>query len=112
MQHTEACDDCVVTFICGREPGQAVGIDVGEARAGPGGGGSSGGGGGCRPPGTPVAGGGGREGGKMGAVPAAAYVDERRPRGRAAGLDAVGVASAEPFSAARRALIERKAAGL
>jgi len=33
MQHTEACDDCVVTFICGREPGRAVVIDVAEARA-------------------------------------------------------------------------------
>jgi len=33
MQYTDACDDCVVTFICGREPGQAVVIDVGEARA-------------------------------------------------------------------------------
>ena len=42
----------------------------------------------------------------------AAYVDELRTLGLAAGLDAVGVASAEPFSAARRALIERKAAGL
>jgi hypothetical protein len=33
MQHTPACDDCVVTFICGREPGEAVVIDVAEARA-------------------------------------------------------------------------------
>jgi hypothetical protein len=33
MQHTEVCDDCVVTFICGREPGEAVVIDVAEARA-------------------------------------------------------------------------------
>ena len=33
MQHTSACDDCVVTFICGREPDDAVVIDVAEARA-------------------------------------------------------------------------------
>jgi hypothetical protein len=33
MQHTDACDDCVVTFICGRAPGEAVVIDVEEARA-------------------------------------------------------------------------------
>lgn len=33
MQHTNACDDCVVTFICGREPDEAVVFDVAEARA-------------------------------------------------------------------------------
>lgn len=33
MQRTPACDDCVVTFICGREPDEAVVIDVTEARA-------------------------------------------------------------------------------
>lgn len=33
MQHTEHCDDCVVTFICDREPDDAVVIDVAEARA-------------------------------------------------------------------------------
>lgn len=33
MQGTAACDDCVVTFICGREPHEAVVIDVAEARA-------------------------------------------------------------------------------
>lgn len=33
MQGTAACDDCVVTFICSREPGEAVVIDVAEARA-------------------------------------------------------------------------------
>ena len=33
MQTTSACDDCVVTFICGREPDEAVVIDVAEARA-------------------------------------------------------------------------------
>ena len=33
MEHTSACDDCVVTFLCGREPGDAVVIDVGLARA-------------------------------------------------------------------------------
>ncbi len=33
MQHTSACDDCVVTFTVGREPGEAVVIDVEEERA-------------------------------------------------------------------------------
>lgn len=33
MQHTDACGDCVVTFICSREPGDAVVVDVGEYRA-------------------------------------------------------------------------------
>lgn len=28
-----ACDDCVVTFLCGREADDAVVIDVNEARA-------------------------------------------------------------------------------
>jgi len=33
MQHTSACDDCLVTFICSREKDEAVVIDVGEVRA-------------------------------------------------------------------------------
>jgi hypothetical protein len=33
MQHTSACDDCVVSFIVGREPGTAIVIDVAEVRA-------------------------------------------------------------------------------
>ena len=33
MQGTSACDDCVVTFICGLEPDEAVIIDAAEARA-------------------------------------------------------------------------------
>jgi hypothetical protein len=33
MQGTTACDDCVVTFLCGREPDDAVIIDADEARA-------------------------------------------------------------------------------
>jgi hypothetical protein len=33
MQHTSACDDCVVTFIIGREPDHAVVIDLEEERA-------------------------------------------------------------------------------
>jgi len=33
MQHTEACRDCVVTYICSREPGDAVVVDVDEFRA-------------------------------------------------------------------------------
>jgi hypothetical protein len=33
MQRTSACAECVVTFICDREPDDAVVIDAGEARA-------------------------------------------------------------------------------
>jgi hypothetical protein len=33
MQHSSACDDCVVTFLCSREPDDAVVVDVGEIRA-------------------------------------------------------------------------------
>ena len=33
MESTSACDDCVVTFLCGRAPGDAIVIDVVEARA-------------------------------------------------------------------------------
>ena len=33
LQATSACDDCVVTFLCGREPDEAVVIDVAEVRA-------------------------------------------------------------------------------
>jgi hypothetical protein len=33
MQHTSACDDCVVTFVVSREPGDAVVIDSEEERA-------------------------------------------------------------------------------
>ena len=33
MEGTPACDDCVVTFLCDREPDDAVVIDVVEARA-------------------------------------------------------------------------------
>jgi len=33
MEGTSACDDCVVTFLCGRAPGDALVIDVVEARA-------------------------------------------------------------------------------
>lgn len=32
-QHTSVCDDCVVSFIVGREPEDAVVIDADEARA-------------------------------------------------------------------------------
>jgi hypothetical protein len=32
MQHTEVCKDCVVTFLCSREPDDAVIIDATEAR--------------------------------------------------------------------------------
>ncbi len=30
---TDACGDCVVTFICDRDPGEAIIIDVAEERA-------------------------------------------------------------------------------
>jgi hypothetical protein len=33
MQGTECCADCLVTFIWSREPGEAVVVDVAEARA-------------------------------------------------------------------------------
>jgi hypothetical protein len=33
MQHTSACDDCVVTHILGREPGDAVVLALGAERA-------------------------------------------------------------------------------
>lgn len=33
MEGTSACDDCVVTFVCGRRPGEALVIDVEEERA-------------------------------------------------------------------------------
>jgi hypothetical protein len=33
MQGTTTCDDCVVTFICGRDPDDAVIIDAAEERA-------------------------------------------------------------------------------
>jgi hypothetical protein len=33
MQHTTHCDDCVVTFICDREPDDAIVIDAEEERA-------------------------------------------------------------------------------
>jgi len=33
MQHTSACQDCIVTFLCERDPNDGVVIDAGEARA-------------------------------------------------------------------------------
>jgi len=33
LEHTEACADCVVTFICRREPDDAVVFEVAELRA-------------------------------------------------------------------------------
>jgi len=33
MRATSACDDCVVTFLCEREPDDAVTIDLAEQRA-------------------------------------------------------------------------------
>ena len=33
LQHTDACDDCLVSFVLGRDPDDAVVVDVAEARA-------------------------------------------------------------------------------
>lgn len=33
FRHSSACDDCVVSFILGREPDDAVVVDASEARA-------------------------------------------------------------------------------
>lgn len=33
MRDTVVCDDCVVTFICGRDPDDAVVLDLAEERA-------------------------------------------------------------------------------
>ncbi len=33
MQHSSACDDCMVTYLCEREPDDAVVIDLAELRA-------------------------------------------------------------------------------
>jgi hypothetical protein len=33
LRDTTACDDCVVTFLLGREPDDAVVVDAAEARA-------------------------------------------------------------------------------
>ncbi|MEA3076303.1 MAG: hypothetical protein QOF60_1211 [Actinomycetota bacterium] len=33
MQGTAACEGCVVTFICGRDPDEAIIIDAAEERA-------------------------------------------------------------------------------
>jgi hypothetical protein len=33
LEGSAACDDCVVTFLVGREPGEAVVIDAVEVRA-------------------------------------------------------------------------------
>ena len=33
MRATAACEDCVVTFVVGREPGEALVIDADEERA-------------------------------------------------------------------------------
>jgi hypothetical protein len=33
MQHTSACEDCVVTFLCDRDPNDGVIINADEERA-------------------------------------------------------------------------------
>ena len=32
LQHTDACADCLVSFVLGRDPGDALVIDADEAR--------------------------------------------------------------------------------
>jgi hypothetical protein len=32
-QNTDACDDCVVTYVCNRDPGDALVVDLGDLRA-------------------------------------------------------------------------------
>jgi len=32
-QGTEACQDCVVTYVCNRDPGETFVVDLGELRA-------------------------------------------------------------------------------
>jgi len=32
-RHTDTCEDCVVTFICGRTPGDAVVVQLADFRA-------------------------------------------------------------------------------
>jgi hypothetical protein len=33
LQHTPACEDCVITFLCGTEAESPVVVDLAEARA-------------------------------------------------------------------------------
>lgn len=33
MRHTATCDECVVTFLCEREPSEAVLLDLSELQA-------------------------------------------------------------------------------
>lgn len=33
LQHTAACEDCIMTFLCGAEAEQLVVVDLAEARA-------------------------------------------------------------------------------
>ncbi|MCU0312262.1 MAG: hypothetical protein MUE36_15120 [Acidimicrobiales bacterium] len=33
MQHTDVCADCLVTYVCSREPDDALVVDVAEVRA-------------------------------------------------------------------------------
>jgi hypothetical protein len=33
MQHSDVCEDCVVSFVCSREPHEALVVDVAEVRA-------------------------------------------------------------------------------
>ena len=108
MQHTDACDDCVVTFICGREPGRAVVIGVAEARACA----SSRRPGWCPTSATPAAPGEGPRMEAWGRDLGRRTSTSCERWGSAAGLDAVGVASAEPVRRRPPGPEERKAAGL
>ena len=33
VQGTDACDDCVVTYVCNRDPGDALVVDLSDLRA-------------------------------------------------------------------------------
>jgi hypothetical protein len=33
VQHTEACADCVVSYVCDRTPGESLVVDIVELRA-------------------------------------------------------------------------------
>ena len=33
LQHTEACEDCIMTFLCGVEASEPMVVDLAEARA-------------------------------------------------------------------------------
>ena len=104
MRDTEACDDCVVTFLA-IAPSAALSSSTSKRRAPSGSW--------ARPAwslrcGTPLV-----DCPPAGTVPTVRELTARVLEvGREAGLDAVGVAPAEPFARARQALEQRKPRGL